>query len=149
MEVKIKTFDELTTKELYEILKLRADVFVVEQNCIYPDLDDIDYRSIHIFYENEDETIAAYLRFFKKEGENDTVQIGRVVTSKRMRGTGLGRQAVGRGHKSCRENVMNPQEMCLSAQTYATGFYAREGFEITSEEYLEDGIPHMEMRRRK
>ena len=78
MEVKIKTFDELTTKELYEILKLRADVFVVEQNCIYPDLDDIDYRSIHIFYENEDETIAAYLRFFKKEGENDTVQIGRV-----------------------------------------------------------------------
>ena len=68
MEVKIKTFDELTTKELYEILKLRADVFVVEQNCIYPDLDDIDYRSIHIFYENEDETIAAYLRFFKKGG---------------------------------------------------------------------------------
>lgn len=54
MEVKIKTFDELTTKELYEILKLRADVFVVEQNCIYPDLDDIDYRSIHIFYENEE-----------------------------------------------------------------------------------------------
>ena len=148
MEVKIKTFDELTTKELYEILKLRADVFVVEQNGIYPDLDNIDYRSIHIFYENEDETIAAYLRFFKKEGENDTVQIGRVVTSKRMRGTGLGGRLLGEGIKAA-EKMMNPQEMCLSAQTYATGFYAREGFEITSEEYLEDGIPHMEMRRRK
>ena len=80
-----KYFDELTTKELYEILKARAEIFVVEQNCVYQDLDDLDYRSLHIFCE-EDGEVTAYLRAFLKAA--DTVQMGRVLT--RHHGTGLG-----------------------------------------------------------
>lgn len=79
MELKSKFFDTLTTKELYEILKARAEIFVVEQNCVYQDMDDKDYSSLHVFYEDNGR-IVAYLRaFFKDE---DTVQIGRVLTLK-------------------------------------------------------------------
>ena len=85
MELKVKFFDELTTRELYEMLKARAEIFVVEQNCVYQDLDDKDYTSLHVFYE-EDEKVAAYLRAFSKDEE--TVQIGRVLTLNH--GTGLG-----------------------------------------------------------
>lgn len=74
-----KYFTELTTTELYEILKARAEIFVVEQNCIYQDLDDIDYRSLHIFYEDNDKVIA-YLRAFEKDSDAKTIQIGRVLS---------------------------------------------------------------------
>ena len=78
MTLNTKYFHQLTTTELYEILKARAEIFVVEQNCIYQDLDDIDYRSLHIFYETEGKVIA-YLRAFEKDSATGTVQIGRVL----------------------------------------------------------------------
>lgn len=85
MQFQTKKFDELTTTELYEILKARAAVFVVEQNCVYQDLDDLDYKSLHVFCE-DGKTVTAYLRAFYKE--DDVVQMGRVLTLKH--GTGLG-----------------------------------------------------------
>ena len=87
MKLITKYFNQLTTTELYEILKSRAEIFVVEQNCVYQDLDDIDYRSLHIFYEC-DGKIIAYLRAFEKDSTTKTIQMGRVLTL--THGTGLG-----------------------------------------------------------
>ena len=134
-----KYFDELTTKELYEILKARAEIFVVEQNCVYQDLDDLDYRSLHIFCE-EDGEVTAYMRAFFKDA--DTVQMGRVLT--RHHGTGLGGHLLKEGISQIRTK-MNPAKIYIEAQCYAVGFYEREGFRICSEEFLEDGIPHVQM----
>lgn len=143
MELVVKTFEQLTTKELYEILQVRAEIFVVEQNCIYQDLDRTDYRSWHFFFE-QDGCVEAYLRAFWKDGEERTLQIGRVLT--RCHGQGLG----GRLLKEALEVMMEklcPQRMYLEAQCYAVGFYEKEGFRVCSEEFLEDGIPHVCMER--
>ena len=137
--MKSKYFDELSTKELYEILRARAEIFVVEQNCVYQDLDGIDDESLHVFAE-EDGKVTAYLRaFFKDE---DTVQMGRVLTLRH--GEGLGGKLLREGIAQIRAK-MQPAKICIDAQCYATGFYEREGFRICSEEFLEDGIPHVQM----
>ena len=141
MNLVTKYFHELTTTELYELLKSRAEIFVVEQNCIYQDLDDKDYHSLHIFYE-ENGKIVAYLRAFEKDTTTRTVQIGRVLTLNH--GMGLGGQLLKKGITQIREKL-NPSTIYIEAQCYATGFYEREGFVISSEEFLEDGIPHVEM----
>ena len=94
MKLITKYFHELTTTELYEILKSRAEIFVVEQNCIYQDLDDIDYQSLHIFYEDNGKVIA-YLRAFEKDSETGIVQMGRVLTL--THGTGLGGNLLKKG----------------------------------------------------
>lgn len=139
MTLQAKFFDELTTKELYEILKARAEIFVVEQNCVYQDLDDRDYESLHFFYE-EDGRVAAYLRAFYRNGS--AVQIGRVLTL--QHGTGLGGKLLKEGIDQIKEK-MNPDQLYLEAQCYATGYYERVGFKVCSEEFLEDGIPHVQM----
>ena len=141
MNLVTKYFHELTTTELYELLKSRAEIFVVEQNCIYQDLDDKDYHSLHIFYE-ENGKIVAYLRAFEKDTTTRTVQIGRVLTLNH--GMGLGGQLLKEGITQIREKL-NPSTIYIEAQCYATGFYEQEGFVISSEEFLEDGIPHVEM----
>ena len=141
MKLITKSFTELTTTELYEILKARAKIFVVDQNCIYQDLDDIDYRSLHIFYEDKGKIIA-YLRAFEKDSSAKIVQMGRVLTL--THGTGLGGNLLKKGIRQIKEK-MNPSSIYIEAQCYATGFYEREGFVISSEEFLEDGIPHVEM----
>lgn len=141
MELKIKKFEEFTTKELYEILKARAAVFVVEQNCVYQDLDDIDYRSIHVFYQEED-SVTAYVRIFEREP--GILQIGRVLTTKR--GIGLGEKIM-REAISVAQDAGDNQQIILEAQVYAIGFYQKLGFEVCSEEFLEDGIPHVKMRK--
>ena len=141
MNLVTKYFHELTTTELYELLKSRAEIFVVEQNCIYQDLDDKDYHSLHIFYE-ENGKIVAYLRAFEKDTTTRTVQIGRVLTLNH--GIGLGGQLLKEGITQIREKL-NPSTIYIEAQCYATGFYEREGFVISSDEFLEDGIPHVEM----
>lgn len=141
MKLTTKYFHELTTNELYEILKARAEIFVVEQNCIYQDLDDIDYRSLHIFYE-ENGKVMAYLRAFEKDSASKIVQIGRVLTL--THGTGLGGKLLKEAIHQIKE-TMKPSSIYIEAQCYATGFYEREGFVISSEEFLEDGIPHVEM----
>ncbi len=141
MELVVKTFEELSNRELYEILKLRSDVFVVEQNCVYPDIDGIDYDALH-FNMNVENRIEAYLRVFPlSEG---VYQIGRVVT--REHGKGYGGKLM-----ECSlpviEERLQPKEIVMEAQVYAVGFYEKYGFEICSEEFLEDGIPHVKMKR--
>ena len=118
MELKYKYFDELTTAELYEILRARAEIFVVEQNCVYQDLDGIDQNSLHIFLEKEGR-ILAYIRAFRKHGEKNTVQIGRVLTAEH--GKGLGGKILKEGLHIIRQQFQ-PEKMYLEAQCYAVGF---------------------------
>lgn len=139
MELSVKTFPQLTARELYEILKARAAIFVVEQNCVYQDLDDKDYDALHVFY-TENGVVTAYLRAYWKDG--DTVQMGRVLTLRH--GAGLGGTLLREGIAQIRDK-MRPGRICIEAQCYAVGYYQREGFRISSETFLEDGIPHVQM----
>lgn len=134
-----KFFPELSTHELYEILRVRSAVFVVEQNCVYQDIDGKDFKSLHVFYE-ENGSVMAYLRAFRKD--SDTVQMGRVLTQ--PHGTGLGSRLLKEGISEIRERF-NPKCIYIEAQAYAVGYYAREGFTVCSEEFIEDGIPHVQM----
>lgn len=139
MELVVKTFDELNIHELYEILRVRAAVFVVEQECAYQDVDGIDPGAVHAFLRDE-EGIQAYLRVFEKDER--TAQMGRMLTMRR--GSGLGAELLKEGIRIARE-VLKKEVLYIEAQTYAIGFYTREGFRVTSEEFLEDGIPHVQM----
>lgn len=141
MQLIVKHFDELTTRELYELLKVRSEIFVVEQNCIYQDMDDIDYRSLHVFYVDAGRVQACLRLFYRNEAQR-IVQMGRVLT--RNHGCGLGGRLLREGVRIARER-MQARGIFLEAQTYAAGFYAREGFSICSGEFLEDGIPHVQM----
>lgn len=141
MELVSKYFEELTTIELYEILKARSKIFVVDQKCVYQDLDDIDYRSLHIFFKDGDHVLA-YMRAFKKETETGVVQAGRVLTIEH--GIGMGGKLLKEGIIQIKEK-MNPRQIYIEAQCYATGYYEREGFKICSDEFLEEGIPHVQM----
>ena len=143
MNLCVKSFDELSTRELYEILRVRSEIFVVEQNCVYQDLDGRDEQSLHIYLE-EDGKVWAYLRAFPLEGQGEIVQAGRVLTV--IHGTGLGGRLLKEGLLLIEER-MHPRQILIEAQTYAAGFYAREGFIPCSEEFLEDGIPHIRMIR--
>ena len=139
-EVRSASFRDLDTTTLYAILKLRSDVFVVEQACAYPDLDgrDTEPGTRHVWLERADE-IRAYLRILR-DGEHE--RIGRVVTAKTARGAGL----AGRLLTTALEIVGNRPSV-LSAQTHLTGFYARFGYRPVGPEVLEDGIPHVPMAR--
>ena len=139
MKLVSKFFDELSTVELYELLKVRAEIFVVEQECVYQDLDDIDYRSLHIFYEKSGKVVA-YLRAFLKE--ENVVQMGRVLSLEH--GKGWGGKILREGIEQIK-NKFHPKKIYIEAQCYATGYYEREGFCICSEEFLEDGSPHVQM----
>lgn len=139
MQFIARKFDELSTVELYEILKARSAIFVVEQNCVYQDMDDLDYRSLHVFCE-EGKTVTAYLRVFYKE--KDVVQMGRVLTLKH--GTGLGGKLLHEGLRQIREK-MPCRKIYIEAQKYTVGYYEQEGFKVISDEFLEDGIPHVQM----
>lgn len=139
MKLVVKYFDDLTTKELYELLKARILIFVLEQNRVYQDLDDKDYHSLHVFFEDNGEVVACLRAFLK---EDNVVQIGRVLTL--YHGNGLGGKLLKEGIVQI-QNKMNPKKIYIEAQCYATGFYEREGFKICSEEFLKDGIPHVAM----
>ena len=139
MKLVVKYFDDLTTKELYELLKARISIFVLEQNRVYQDLDDKDYHSLHVFFEDNGEVVACLRAFLK---EDNVVQIGRVLTL--YHGNGLGGKLLREGIVQI-QNKMNPKKIYIEAQCYATGFYEREGFKICSEEFLKDGIPHVAM----
>lgn len=138
----VKHYRELTLDELYEILRARCEVFVVEQNCPYLDPDGLDKRSIHVFYTREDGSVAGCLRLFTLDGDPETVHLGRVVTTDR--GTGLGGRMLHEGVLRAK-TMLHAKKIVLHAQCYAAGFYAREGFVVCSEEFLEDGIPHVKM----
>ena len=136
---KAKWFGELTPAELYGILRSRSEIFVVEQKCIYQDMDGNDGEALHVFCEEEGR-VTACLRAFRKDA--GTVQMGRVLTLKH--GTGLGGELLKRGIREIREQ-MHPKRICIEAQTYAAGFYEREGFRVCSDVFPEDGIPHVQM----
>ena len=143
MEFKNKTFDQLTTKELYEILKSREAVFIVEQDCIYHDIDDKDEMSIHLFYE-EKGRVVAYLRIVPAGIRFQEVSIGRVITLESHRRQGLSSKLMVKAldyiKEELEENVVR-----ISAQAYLQRFYESLGFEKVSDVYLEDGIDHYEM----
>ena len=139
MEFNAKFFNELTTTDLYEILKARAAIFVLEQKILYLDMDDIDYRSLHVFYTDEGE-VTAYLRAYEKE--SDVVQLGRVLTV--VHGTGLGGKLLKAGIYEVRKKY-NPKKIYIKAQSYAKGYYELEGFKDTSDVFMEEGIPHVRM----
>lgn len=143
---KIKTFSELTTAELYEIIKARVNVFVVEQDCPYSDLDDNDQKAIHLWAEKEGEVLA-YCRIFDKGIKYPETSIGRVVTTEKGRGTGLGKQLISYAIDVI-ENRLRTTEVRISAQDYLLKFYSDFGFEDTGKKYLEDNIPHTEMFRK-
>lgn len=139
--LKLKTFQELSLTELYSILKLRVDVFVVEQKCPYAELDNEDQDSLHLFYKANDKIIA-YLRLIHSHAGN--VRIGRVVTAKAFRGKGVSSQLMKDTMEYIQENYAS-KKIILSSQEYLQHFYTRYGFKPVSEMYLEDGIPHVDM----
>lgn len=144
MDFIIKHFNELSTTELYEILKTRFEIFVTEQECIYQDLDDRDQDAIHVFCYNEKGRVAACLRVFWKDEAGGIAQIGRVVTLEH--GKGIGGQLLHHG-VNVAVNDFKAKKIYLEAQEYAIGYYAKEGFTVVSEPFMEDGIPHVKMEK--
>lgn len=143
MEVVIKTFNQLTTEELYQILRLRSEVFVVEQDCVYQDVDNKDQKALHIIGTKNGE-IVAYTRIFKPGDYFNNVSIGRVVVSQDQRKYGLGKRIMQASLAAIDQRFPN-QPIEISAQSYLLKFYTELGFKVTGEEYLEDGIPHRRM----
>jgi ElaA protein len=134
-------FAELTPFEVYNLCRLRVDVFVVEQECPYPELDgrDVEPATVHVWFEDADGTVAACIRVLD---DGDTRAIGRVATDRRYRGRGLAAQLMEEGIAMCAGSPVT-----LGAQAYLEGWYARFGFVTSGPGYVEDGIPHVPMRR--
>lgn len=146
MEFILKDFKDLTALQLFEIYHLRSEVFIVEQNCAYQDVDDTDKVSKHLLLMSS-ETLAAYARIIPPGVSYKQASIGRVVVKKNFRGKDLGKILM----KKCLEEmaVLYPkQEIVISAQSYLLKFYTELGFKAEGEEYLEDNIPHTKMRSR-
>lgn len=141
-KLNIKHFSELTVPELYEILKVRVNVFVVEQNCPYSELDDKDLNAYHLWLSDEKDEIKAYLRVLDKGVSFSEAAIGRVLSLERRKG--LASRLMKAGIKTAYEKF-EADEIKLEAQVYAKALYEKLGFEVTSDEFLEDGIPHVEM----
>ena len=138
-----KTFSELNIEELYQILRLRSEVFVVEQDCVYQDIDNKDQNAIHLYYIDNDE-IVAYTRIFKAGHYYENPCIGRVVVSKKNRGKDLGKKIMIDSIEYIKQNIKG-EKIELSAQKYLDKFYKDLGFYKIGEDYLEDGIPHQRM----
>jgi ElaA protein len=141
--VHIRTFQELDPLTLYRLLALRVEVFVVEQDCPYPELDgrDTEPGARHAWIPAADGSVLACLRILD-EPDSDALRIGRVAAAQDVRGTGLGARLM----RTALEAV-GPRRVLLDSQTYAAGFYERFGFIVTGEEFLEDGIAHVPMAR--
>ncbi len=141
MKIIVKHYDELTKDELYEILEARIHVFVVEQECPYPEIDGKDKNAYHVMG-YEDNKLIAYLRVLDKGVSYENVSLGRVLTLNRRQG--YGSELLRKGIEVAKEKF-HADCIEIEAQTYAKRFYEREGFIQTSEEFLEDGIPHIKM----
>ncbi|MBD5246556.1 MAG: GNAT family N-acetyltransferase [Barnesiella sp.] len=141
MKIKIKRFEELTTAELYEILRCRSEVFVLGQKCIYQDIDMIDQASTHIYYE-EDGKIMAYLRVIDPGVKYSAASIGRVLTMKEYRGRGLSRSLMTEAIRIA-STLSNNIE--IEAQAYLREFYKSLGFKESSEVFMLENIPHISM----
>ena len=140
----LKTFDELTNQELYGILQLRTEVFVVEQTCIFQDMDGKDDKNCqHIFCEIEEKVIAC-ARFFPSGITFKEASLGRICTSPAHRGTGLGKELMRRSLAEM-ERCFPGEPIRIGAQTYLNEFYKSFGFVNASDLYIEDGIEHVQM----
>jgi ElaA protein len=144
---KTKIFNELSTQELYQILRLRSEVFVVEQNCVYQDIDNKDQKALHLFGILEGEIIA-YSRLFKPGDYFEFSSIGRVVVAEKHRDKNFGHELIDQSIFEI-NNLFKAQNITISAQLYLKKFYESHGFVATSETYLEDDIPHIEMKNIK
>ena len=141
MELIVKHFSELSADELFEIYKLRFTVFVVEQTCIYQDVDDFDKAAYHLWLRDED-GIQAYARVLPAGATFPEVSLGRVIAVKRR--CSLGTQIVRAAIKTAVDRL-NADVITIEAQVYAKDLYGQLGFHETSEEFIEDGIPHVQM----
>ena len=143
MQYRMKKFEELTNTELYKILQLREEVFIIEQNCIYPDIDDKDENAVHLLA-LEDGKLIGCLRMLEKGVNFDESSIGRVVVSAENRGRGIAKALMQQALHFI-ANERKERRIRISAQSAVIAFYEGLGFEVVSEEYLEDDIPHVEM----
>lgn len=143
---KIKMFNELSLEELYQLLRLRSEVFVVEQNCVYQDIDDKDQKAVHLLGFS-DGILVAYSRLFQPGDYFKQASIGRVIIKESYRnkkwGVLLMMESIRLLEEDFQQNVIT-----LSAQLHLKFFYESLGFECVGESYLEDGIPHIEMCRK-
>lgn len=142
----VKTFEELTTTELYALLRLRSEIFVVEQECVFLDMDNADQQAVHVMGYDVEQELVAYTRLFRPGIKYDMASIGRVVTSKKARGTGVGRELMEQSIAAL-EARFGKGPIKIGAQQYLQKFYTSLGFVQSSEMYLEDNIPHIEMIR--
>ncbi len=146
MQWRWKTFESLSVHELYAILRLRQQVFCVEQKCAYQDVDNWDPKAWHLMGFEKGELVA-YLRAFPKNVRYEEVSVGRVVTAPEARRHGYGREVLSRGI-SLAEEAFGLGPMKIAAQAYLEKFYGTAGFVRVSDEYLEDDIPHIDMLRK-
>lgn len=144
MELTVKHFSELSAEELFEIYRLRVSVFIVEQRCPYQDVDDADRTAYHLWLRDEN-GIAAYARLLPPGVTFPTAAIGRVIAVRRR--CGLGTRIVDAAINAAREKL-SADVITIEAQVYARSLYEKAGFVQTSEEFLEDGIPHVQMQLR-
>ncbi len=143
LNIKIKAFSELTLQELYSVLQLRSEVFVVEQNCVYQDVDGKDEKALHILG-FKDNKVVAYTRIFKPGDYFELASIGRVVVAKNQRNFKYGYHIM-EASIAAIKNHFNEYNIKISAQAYLKQFYTNCGFTAVGEEYLEDDIPHIAM----
>jgi ElaA protein len=136
--------DDLSPRDVYDLLALRNEVFGLEQNCVYQDADGLDTSAWHLLGRDANGTLAAYLRVVDKGLKFAEISIGRVITKASHRGTGLGKILMREGMQRC-AHLLDDQAIRISAQAHLEAFYNAFGFVRTSENYLEDGIPHIEM----
>lgn len=141
----LKSFSELTLDELYDIIALRNKVFICEQQCIYQDIDGLDKKTWHLFAKNENsQQIIAYTRLLPQDITFSQASIGRVIVAKDYRGSGLAHELMTKAISMTLE-LFNTNTIKIMAQEYLVSFYQSHGFVITSESYLEDNIPHIDM----
>lgn len=145
MKLYVKSFSELTNDEIWQIYRMRIAVFVVEQNCVYQDVDEYDKCAYHLFYKDGDEIIA-YLRVLPENTFFSSPSIGRVLCTRRRQG--LASALVGEGINTAKE-VFGAKLITIEAQTYVKEMYEKLGFTQVSGEFLEDGIPHIKMELRQ
>ncbi len=142
----IKRFNELSLEHLYQIMSLRSEVFIVEQNCVYQDLDNKDQAALHVcgfYYDN----LVAYARLFEAGKYFDNPAIGRVIVSAEARSLNIGHELM-RNSIAAVAKFYGSDSITISAQVYLIKFYQQHGFVSVGEDYLEDGIPHVLMQRK-
>lgn len=139
----LKPFSDLSLEELYELLRLRSEIFVVEQTCVYQDIDRLDYDYFHVLGKSENDQLISYARVSPSD-EREDVKIGRVVVDNNFRGRDLGKQLMERTMELVVESF-NIKSFSLSGQYHLKKFYNDLGFIERGEQYLEDGIPHIYM----